>query len=48
MDFVAANFLNEQGLLPLPMLGVPLLAGAVIVGSLERKISNFLKRAKTA
>ena len=44
MDFVSNNFLNDQGLLPIPLLVVPALAGAVIVGSMERKISKFLKK----
>ena len=33
MDFVSNNFLNDQGLLPIPLLVVPALAGVVIVGS---------------
>ena len=43
-DFVSNNVLNDQGLLPIPLLVVPALAGAVIVGSMERKISKFLKK----
>lgn len=44
MDFVSNNFLNDQGLLPIPMLIVPALVGFVVVGSLERKISKWLKK----
>eukprot|EP00545_Synedropsis_sp_CCMP1620_P008092 CAMPEP_0119007242 /NCGR_PEP_ID=MMETSP1176-20130426/2883_1 /TAXON_ID=265551 /ORGANISM="Synedropsis recta cf, Strain CCMP1620" /LENGTH=209 /DNA_ID=CAMNT_0006959357 /DNA_START=124 /DNA_END=753 /DNA_ORIENTATION=+ len=44
MDFVAKCFLNDQGLLPIQLLIVPALAGAIVVGSLERKISKFLQK----
>lgn len=44
MDFVTQSFLNEQGLLPAPLLIVPALAGVVVVGSMERKILKFLKK----
>jgi membrane-associated phospholipid phosphatase len=44
MDFVTKHFLNEQGLLPLWGLAVPALLGAAIVGSVERRISRFLKQ----
>lgn len=47
MDGVAKHLLNEHGLLPVPMLVVPLLLGAVTVGSLERRISHFLNQRKT-
>lgn len=43
MDFVTNRFLNDQGLLPIQLLIVPAIAGAVVVGSLERKISKFVK-----
>ena len=44
MDWVTAQFLNEQALLPLPGLAVPAILGAAIVGSVERRISQFLKQ----
>jgi hypothetical protein len=44
MDFVTTHFLNDQGILPTPLLVVPALAGAVVVGSLERKLSKFVKK----
>jgi membrane-associated phospholipid phosphatase len=44
MDWVTAHFLNEQGVLPLWGLAVPAILGAAIVGSLERRISQFLKQ----
>jgi hypothetical protein len=43
MDWVSATFLNEQGLLPWYGLAVPTLVGAAVVGSVERRISKFLK-----
>jgi hypothetical protein len=43
MDFVSRHFLNNAGLLPWPMLAVPAIVGAVVVGSLERRISAWLK-----
>lgn len=43
MDWVAATFLNEQGLLPWYGLAVPALVGAAVVGSVERRISRFFK-----
>lgn len=47
MDFVTTHFLNDQGVLPTQLLVVPALAGAVVVGSLERKISKFIKKKKS-
>jgi dolichyldiphosphatase len=44
MDWVTANFLKEQGLLPLWGLAIPALSGVAIVGSMERRISRFLKQ----
>jgi hypothetical protein len=46
MDWVATYFLNVDGVLPLPLLILPALIGAVIVGSFERRISAFLKSSK--
>jgi hypothetical protein len=44
--WVATTFLNANGVLPLPLLVLPALIGAVIVGSFERRISAFLKSSK--
>lgn len=44
MEFFSRTVLNDQGLLPIPLLFVPALAGIVVVGSIERKISKFLKK----
>eukprot|EP00527_Entomoneis_sp_CCMP2396_P000030 CAMPEP_0198148518 /NCGR_PEP_ID=MMETSP1443-20131203/41732_1 /TAXON_ID=186043 /ORGANISM="Entomoneis sp., Strain CCMP2396" /LENGTH=263 /DNA_ID=CAMNT_0043813215 /DNA_START=410 /DNA_END=1201 /DNA_ORIENTATION=+ len=38
--------LNNQGLLPLPLLIVPAVVGALIVGSVERRLSNWTNRRK--
>ena len=46
LDFVAAHFLDDSGRLPLPMLLVPVLLGAAIVGSFERRIGAWLKKKK--
>jgi membrane-associated phospholipid phosphatase len=43
VNWVSANFLNEQGLLPWYGLAIPALVGAAVVGSVERRISRFLK-----
>lgn len=43
MNWVSTNLLNEQGHLPLYALIVPTLIGAAVVGSVERRISRFLK-----
>jgi membrane-associated phospholipid phosphatase len=43
MDWVSATFLNDQGLLPWYGLAVPALVGAAVVGSVERRVSRFLK-----
>jgi PAP2 superfamily len=41
MELVAHHLLNDHGLLPVPMLIVPALVGAMTVGSVERKIRAF-------
>mmetsp|Transcript_32272 Transcript_32272/g.78502 ORF Transcript_32272/g.78502 Transcript_32272/m.78502 type:complete len:333 (+) Transcript_32272:45-1043(+) len=46
MEFVTNNLLNDQGVLPIYGLAVPALLGAVIVGSVERRIGRFLKLRK--
>jgi membrane-associated phospholipid phosphatase len=43
MDWCSNTLLNEQGLLPVTLLIVPAVAGLVVVGSLERKISKWIK-----
>ena len=44
MEFFSSTVLNDQGLLPIPLLVVPALAGIAVVGSIERKISKVLKK----
>lgn len=43
MDWVTTYLLNANGILPLYLLVLPALIGAVVVGSFERRISAFLK-----
>jgi membrane-associated phospholipid phosphatase len=43
METVATYLLNADGVLPLPLLVLPALIGAVVVGSFERRITEFLK-----
>jgi membrane-associated phospholipid phosphatase len=42
-DWVAAHVLNARGVLPWPMLAVPALVGAVVVGSVERRLVKLFK-----
>lgn len=46
IDLVSQSILNEQGLLPLPLLLVPALIGALVVGSVERRISGWIQKIK--
>lgn len=43
MEWVSTTLLNEQGLLPVPLLVVPAVVGLAVVGSFERRISKWLK-----
>ena len=43
MEWVTANLLNAQGVLPVYAMAVPALVGAAVVGSIERRISRFFK-----
>ena len=43
MEWVSTTVLNDQGLLPIPLLVVPALIGLAVVGSFERRISKWLK-----
>jgi membrane-associated phospholipid phosphatase len=46
-DWVSKSFLNEQGLLPWYGLAVPVIIGAAVVGSVERRVSrSILKKSK--
>jgi hypothetical protein len=46
-DFVANHLLNDQGVLPWPALAVPVVFGAAVVGSFERRISLWLRKRKS-
>lgn len=43
MDWVTANLLNNHGLLPVYALTIPAIVGALVVGSVERRISRFFQ-----
>jgi len=45
MEWVSSMFLNDQGLLPMPLLVVPAVGGLAVVGSFERRIKKWLKRS---
>ena len=47
MNWVTKSFLNDFGQLPIAALAVPAIIGALVVGSVERRISRFLQ-SKTA
>lgn len=53
MAWLRLHVLDTNGLLPIPLLVVPAIVGVLVVGSVERRISNWLKdkrqqeRAKT-
>ena len=46
IDWVSENLLNGNGELPLWALSVPALVGAAVVGSIERRISLYLKKKR--
>lgn len=46
MDLVSRAVLNEEGLLPITLLVVPAIIGAIVVGSVERRIAGWLKNMK--
>ena len=43
MDWVSNTILTNEGLLPYPLLIVPALVGAIVVGSFERRIRKWIK-----
>ncbi|GKY92888.1 hypothetical protein MPSEU_000257900 [Mayamaea pseudoterrestris] len=43
---VASQLLDEQGILPWPALVVPMIVGAAVVGSFERRITQWLRETK--
>ena len=48
MDWLRQYVLDSQGLLPVPLLVVPAIVGALVVGSVERRISGWLKKRQQA
>jgi membrane-associated phospholipid phosphatase len=46
-DWITAHVLDETGVLPYPLLIVPLVVGGLTVGSVERRIKGFLKSRKS-
>lgn len=47
MDIVSTRLLPESGVMPVHYLAIPALVGAAVVGSLERRISAWLKARKS-
>ena len=46
IDLLQQTILNQDGLLPYPFLIVPSVVGALVVGSVERRITNWVNRRK--
>ena len=46
MEWLRQYVLDSQGLLPLPLLVVPAIVGALVVGSVERRISHWLAQRR--
>ena len=46
MAWLSTHVLNADGLLPVPLLIVPALVGALVVGSIERRLSYWLEQRK--
>ena len=46
VDFVSKSLLPESGILPVQYLIFPLMVGAAIVGSFERRIAGWIKNKK--
>jgi hypothetical protein len=44
MEWTTTHLLNENGILPWYFLAVPAIVGALVVGSVERRIAQWLKR----
>ena len=44
IEFLKQTILNEQGLIPYPLLVVPAMVGVMIVGSFERRLTNWITR----
>jgi len=43
MEWLRSHILDSTGLLPVPLLVVPAIVGAILVGSIERRISHWLE-----
>jgi membrane-associated phospholipid phosphatase len=46
MSLVSQTMLNDDGLLPITLLLVPALVGAIVVGSVERRLAGWLEKIK--
>ena len=44
MEFVKTRFLSESGTMPIIGLIIPAVVGAAVVGSFERRVSNWMKK----
>ena len=47
MDTVHQTLLNDEGLLPMALLVVPALVGAIVVGSVERRLAGWIGKFKS-
>lgn len=47
MDKVSTTLLPDTGIFPTKFLIFPLMVGAAVVGSFERRISGWIKKTKT-
>lgn len=46
VDLVSKSLLPESGILPVQFLIIPLMVGAAVVGSFERRIAGWIKNKK--
>jgi membrane-associated phospholipid phosphatase len=47
MAFVTENIMDQHGILPIPYLVVPVIVGALVVGSFERKVVKWIQKMKS-
>ena len=47
LQMVSTNLLPASGILPIKYLTIPIIIGAAVVGSIERKIAKFITSLKT-
>lgn len=47
IETISINLLPENGIMPISYLSIPAAVGAAVVGSVERRISSWLKKKNT-